>query len=907
MSIINQGEIAFIESNTTGTGSIFLEKAIAKGFRPLFITSDPNKYNFLTENLIQAIVLDTHSENEIYDYLKHFKNLRAVFSTSEYYIEIACKIAKAFGLAANDPAAIKLCRNKDILAKTLSTQGIQCPKTFVANSVDQINDFYSELTFDSPVIVKPAKGSGSIGVLFCSTKDEVYKQAKFLFEENNRESNAVLIQEYIEGDEYSVETISFDNQLKIIGITKKYLSKHPYFLETGHDFPVYFSKDITDKIEALIKSSFESVGFLFGPAHTEIRIKNDIPYIIEINPRLAGGMIPEMVKKAIGLDLIEATLDLLTQKKVNLSEKYKQYASIRFIIPKTSGFIKSIQFDHDNIHNNTVDFKINKKVNELIALRGDFRDRIGHIIVQESALSASQQLADDLINSICVETTEETENIEPNQNYGRIQGTLLPEVQAIISQELPMDDRVEELALLTDIDEAHIMMLLETKNITQPQAKQILFQIEKLKKENFNLIKNNVAPRGLYVLYENYLIEKLGINVAGVTHTARSRNDINATLFKLKLRTQFFNIYKKLWKLRSTLINHSKLSFLMPIPIYSQYQTALPGTLAHYLLGIENALSRDQTGLESLYADLEICPLGAGAGGGTSIPIDQNMSAEFLGFKNVASNSLDAVASRDLALRLLSVLCVCSVTLSRLTEDLQLWSTNEFGFIELPDTLCGGSSMMPQKKNPYLLEKIKGILLSLLGDYTASITTMYKVPFGNSVEVGTESVKSLHKACHNFMNAIELLIIIVKHIKLNDSVVKENQLKNLSMATYITDLLVKNKSYSFREAHHLVGENIKYALDNNLNPLERLIDFLKSKMVDIDPDPLKIALETEYGGGPGSKSTCLQYYQGVNRLNEHSNWLKTKQSKIKNAKLKLEKSTNDILSGNGKMLEETVV
>lgn len=901
----NQGVIAFIESNTTGTGSLFLEKAMSKDLKPLFITSDPRKYSFLAEKLIQPIILDTHSESEIYDYLKHIKNLKAIFSTSEYYIEIACTLAKAFKLPANDPVAVKLCRNKDQLAKVLSTHGILCPKTFVINSIEQIDDLCRR-NFEFPVIVKPAKGSGSIGVLFCCTKDEIFNHAKCLFEENNRESNSVLIQEYIEGDEYSVETLCFDGQIKIVGITKKYLSNHPYFLEIGHDFPVYFAQSITESIEKLISSSFENLGFIFGPAHTEIRIKNGIPYIIEINPRLAGGMIPKIVQEARGIDLIEATLDLLIGKKVNLSEQYKDTASIRFIIPQTEGFLKSIQFDQDNISKKTIDFKINKNLNELVILRGDFRDRIGHIIVKESTLSACQKLANEMISSIFVEIVNDKETTL-NSSYGRIQATLLPEVQAIFSQEISMDDKIKELKLLTDIDEAHIIMLLKTQNISQSYAKKILCQIEKLKIENFNSIKNHFAPRGLYLLYENYLIEKLGINIAGVTHTARSRNDINATLFKLNLRTHFFNIYKKLWQLRSALVNHSKISFRTSIPIYSQYQTALPGTLAHYLLGIENALSREQVALEFLYFDLEICPLGAGAGGGTSFAIDQSISAELLGFRSFAKNSLDAVASRDSVLRVLSTLCTCSVTLSRFTEDLQLWSTNEFNFLELPDNLCGGSSMMPQKKNPYLLEKIKGTLLSLLGHYTASITMMYKVPFGNSVEIGTESLKPLNKACHDFMMAIDLLIIIVKHIKINEVIAKNNQLENLTIATYIVELLVKNKIYNFREAHHVVGENIKNALESGLNPLEILIKFLKSKMIDVELDPLKIALEIEYGGGPGFKSTTLQYCQAITRLNEHSSWVKSKEDEVENARLKLANNVNDITIVANKNLRETLV
>jgi argininosuccinate lyase len=901
---LNHEQIVFIESNTTGTGKLFLEKARIKGLQTIFITKDPNKYSFLAEELIQPIILDTDSEEELYNHLKDLKNLKAVFSTSEYYIESAYKLAKKFGLPANDPKAIGLCRNKDLLAKTLTEHGIKCPKTLIINSIEEINNLLEQIDFDFPVIIKPSKGSGSIGVRLCANKKETFKYASILMEEKNRETRSILIQEYIEGDEYSVETLSFNSQVNIIGITKKYLSEPPFFLETGHDFPINLPEVLNKSIEELILNSFKVLGFLFGPAHTEIRIKNNIPYVIEINPRLAGGMIPEIIKQALGIDLIDETINLVTNQKINLNRTTNDFASIRFIIPKTSGFIKSINLNNDNIKNKLADFQINKKLNDFIILRGDFRDRIGHFIVKEHTLSNCQKLANIAIDSVLLETTENITTEQTNINTGRLKAVLLPEVQLILNHKISVDDKIKELTLLTDIDEAHIIMLLQTNNISATQAKLLLQQIKELKTNNFDNIKTQHAPRGLYLLYEDYMIQKLGIDVAGITHIARSRNDINATMFKLNLRERFFNIYQKLWQLRSTLVNQAKLHLKTSIPIYSQYQTALPGTLAHYLLGIEIALTREQIALQSLYYDLEVCPLGAGAGGGTSIIIDQSITSELLSFSSYAGNSLDAIASRDLVLRILSVLCSSSVLLSRITEDLQLWSTNEFKFVEFPDYLSGGSSMMPQKKNPYLLEKIKGSLLSLIGHYTTSIVTMYKVPFGNSVEIGTESLKPINKAHDEFVMAIDLLNIIIKHIKINEIITKKSQLENLTIATYITDLIVKNKIYSFREAHHKVGEAIRYALDSGVDPVETLLTRFKPITDNLDTDPLNIALKTEYGGGPGINSTNEQYYQAIIRLNEHSAWIKNKKHKITSSCLKRKHKVSEIIGSNVFSIEQ---
>lgn len=900
----NKGQIVFIESNTTGTGKLFLQIAKNKGLQPIFFTKDSDKYSFLVEELIQPIILDTDSIEELHQNLKKIDNLIAIFSTSEYYIESAYKLARKFGLPACDPEIISTCRNKDLLAKILSEHNINCPKTLIVKSIEELNNLFYKFDCDFPVVIKPAKGSGSVGVRLCYNQEELFKYAGLLLEDKQLITSSILIQEYIEGDEYSVETLSFNNQVNIIGITKKHLSSPPFFLETGHDFPANISKLVNKNIEELILNSFNKLGFLFGPAHTEIRVKNNIPYIIEINPRLAGGMIPKIIEQAIGIDLIDATIDLVTGKKVNINKSKSDFTSIRFLIPKTNGFIKSIEFDNNGIKDRLLDFQVNKKLNDQIILQGDFRDRIGYLIVKEKTLLDCQKLADTAINSICIDTVEKIDSEQTNINTGRLKTTLLPEVQKILEKIFDNNNSnnhnntIAELNWLADIDEAHIIMLLKTENISKMQAKLLLQQIKEVEKNNFDGIQNKYAPRGLYLLYEDYLIKKLGINIAGLTHVARSRNDINATIFKLKLREQFFNIYKKLWQLRSTLLNQAKLHLKTSIPIYSQYQTALPGTLAHYWLGIEVALTREQISLQSIYYDLEICPLGAGAGGGTSITIDQSITAKLLGFSSSASNSLDAVASRDLAGRILSILCSSSMLLSRMTEDLQLWSTNEFKFLEFPDYLCGSSSMMPQKKNPYLLEKIKGSLLSMIGFYTAAIITMYKVPFGNSVEISSESLKPINQAYNEFIKAIDLLIIIVKNIKINEINTKKNQIANLTIATYITDFLVKNKVCSFREAHHKIGDAISYALESGIDPIDTILKKFAPVTDNLDVDPLNIALKTEYGGGPGINSTNEQYYQAVIKLNKDSEWIKNKKHELTNCYLKRKNIVNQIIESN---------
>lgn len=853
--------IVFIESNTTGTGHLFLKKAIEKNYRIIFITADPEKYPFLATELIQPVILNTLDEGKMYDYLSNIAGLAGIFSTSEYYIEIAAVLAQKFNFPSNTPESIKTCRNKDLLAQRLQENQLNCPKTVIIYSLEEAKN-NNNVQF--PVIVKPAKGSGSIGVKLCVNHNEYLDHIAYQL--NECCEKAVLVQEYIMGEEYSVESLGIHHRIEIIGITQKHLGELPYFLETGHDFPAKLSASLTQKIHQLVTHALEKTGLIFGPSHSELRVKNGEPYMIEINPRLAGGMIPQIIKEATNIDLIDITIDLIVGKNnTKIPEKLKQYASIRFIIPSISGQLITVEWPQEK-PDELVDIHITRPMNEVITLQGDFRDRIGFIIACADCLEKAQTITDQFMRSIRVHS-QPIQNLL--NNTGRLKETLLQEAQELLE---PISDnthnRVEEFRYLTDIDEAHLLMLHKQAIISTDTLKALLEKIQALRAEKFVTLNNKPAPRGLYLLYENELIHALGIDIAGRTHIARSRNDINATVCQLKLRAVYFNIYAALWRLRSTLTNQAQLHAKTLFPLYSQYQTALPGTLGYYFLAIFSALSRDQHTLQSLFSALDVCPLGAGAGGGTSFPIDSNYTATLLGFSRAAFNALDAVASRDMVLRLLSLMVIIGMTLSRLTEDMQLWSTNEFRLIDFPDSLTGGSSMMPQKKNPYLLEKIKGRLSALLGCFTIATMAMYKVPFGNSVEVGTEAIQTFFSTTENFINTLSLINLLIKNMIIMEENSQKILAQHLTMATYSVEKLVQDKDISFREAHHVVGEKIREALDNQQDALQAIQALVGNR----DIDPQSAVFNMQYGGGLGSVKK--QYESAVNQLNRDAQWLR---------------------------------
>ncbi len=879
-------KIVFIESNTTGTGELFLKCAIQKGYQVLFLTSSEALYPFLEKLLIYPILINTKDIKEIENRLSHEKNIIGVLSTSDFFVEIAANIALILGLHSVSINSIRNCRNKKTLSEFLINNNIAAPITLSAASIEQAK--LLDLKLNYPVIVKPNFGSGSRGVRLCQDKKAYVDYIKtYQFTEDE-----LLIQPYISGDEYSVEAIGLNDKIEIIGITKKYLGNLPYFVEIGHDFPAQLTQSTTNTIVQTVKKALKAVGLTFGPSHTEIRINNDIPYVIEINPRLAGGMIPCMIEAATGWNLISTIIDLYVTKNITIPLLNKDYASIRFIMPKMEGYLASVNISFNLNDPRIYKFNLSKKVGDFIVLSGDFKDRIGFVITCDSDFTTCNSLAQEAVHSISLDIAQE-KPANSNENE-RLDSVLRNDALFIINKYKSFSPH-DEIVQLHDINEAHLIMLVKKKIISPKTAGKILGEMKHIKENNFENILEKKNPRGIYLGYENYLIKKLGLNVGGMLHIGRSRNDINATTFHLILRKYYWTVYNAIWRLRYTLILRAQESVSLVFPIYSQYQTALPGTFAHYLLGVGEALFRDQDSLKYIYKFLMQCPLGACAGAGTSFNIEPEITSKLLGFDTNYVNSLDAVASRDLVLRFLACLCGISMNVSRIAEDIQLWTTNEYCIAELPDNLCGGSSMMPQKRNPYILEKIKGISAGLIGCFVSALTVMFKVPFGNSIEINSESIKDIDYAAELIVDSADLLSIVLQEIKLIPQNIEKTINENLTYSFIIAEDMVRNNSYSFRDAHHVIAKAIRESKLANISPSDTLLNTLNASTLS-EVNPICWTRLLEYGYGPGENSIKNALVQASSQLNKDGQWLQKRESAI-DKKVKLRKKiANKLIS-----------
>jgi argininosuccinate lyase len=433
---------------------------------------------------------------------------------------------------------------------------------------------------------------------------------------------------------------------------------------------------------------------------------------------------------------------------------------------------------------------------------------------------------------------------------GRIRRPLSPTARRIVFGDPPAGP--SELMLVSQVDRAHLVMLTEQELVDRAAAATLLAEIELLRAACFVPLQGTEARRGQYLLYEDWLAGRLGERTAGILRTGRSRNDLNATVLQLRLRPPLERLLTATLRLQATLLGRARRYAATVMPAYTHYQPAVPTTYGHHLGGVAGALDRDLAALGVAAAGLDISPLGAGTGHRTPVPIAPARTAALLGFERPAPHALDAVASRDVVLRLLAAAAILGVTISRLAADLLLWTTAEFAFLELPDELVGSSSAMPQKRNPFLLEHVKGRSARVAGAFVAAATAMHAAPFANSVAVGTEGCAGAVEALDATADSVTLLRLVVAGARPRPEAMLARAVRGHTTATAAAERLAIEQGLSFREAHHHVGRLLTEADDTDRRSSGTPVVPQERRIERDELDPVSVARAARYGGGPGT-------------------------------------------------------
>lgn len=438
---------------------------------------------------------------------------------------------------------------------------------------------------------------------------------------------------------------------------------------------------------------------------------------------------------------------------------------------------------------------------------------------------------------------------KPEQLRGRFAGKLDGAAASYIAS-IKFDQRLYKHDIAGSI--AHARMLGETGIIKKVEAKKIIAGLNAVLKDiESGNAKLTVELEDIHMNVESLLAAKIG-DVAGKLHTARSRNDQIALDMRLFVKDAIEETVGALSAMQEALVNLAEANRTVVMPGYTHLQRAQPVLFAHYLLAYFEMFQRDVERFEDCLDRVDVLPLGSGALAGVAHPVDREMVAKELGFASISRNSLDAVSDRDFIVEYEAAAALVMMHLSRLAEEIVLWSSAEFGFVEVSDAYATGSSIMPQKKNADSAELVRGKAGRVFGHLGAMLTTLKGLPLAYNRDM-QEDKEGLFDTVDTVVNSLNIMAGVVATLKVNADRMRAAAAGTYTLATDVADYLVK-KGMPFRQAHSIAGNLVKYAATKGKELSELTLKEYRSFSQVFSEDVLDITLEASlrarsvYGG-----------------------------------------------------------
>ena len=412
---------------------------------------------------------------------------------------------------------------------------------------------------------------------------------------------------------------------------------------------------------------------------------------------------------------------------------------------------------------------------------------------------------------------------------------------------------------------AHARMLGKQGIITQDEALKIEDGLEQIRKE----IEDGVFPwrpelEDIHMNVERRLHETIGAETAGKLHTARSRNDQISLDMRLYLREAIQDTIAGIRGLQRALLDLAEANPGLIVPGYTHVQRAQPVLFAHHLLAYFHMLQRDIRRLEDAYKGADALPLGSGALAGVPYPVDRSFLAAELGFHNTTSNSMDAVSDRDFVVEYHSAAAVCMMHLSRLAEELVLWSSQEFDYIRLAEEYVTGSSIMPQKRNPDFAELARGKTGRVYGHLMAILTVLKGLPLAYNRDM-QEDKEGLFDTVDTLLATLDVFAGMISTVQVNTDRLSKAAAQGQMLATDLADYLVTRKGVPFREAHGVVARLSSYAISRNVDLKDLTLEEYQRHSTDFDEGVFEVTAESsvaardvEGGTAPQQVSRALQ-------------------------------------------------
>lgn len=376
---------------------------------------------------------------------------------------------------------------------------------------------------------------------------------------------------------------------------------------------------------------------------------------------------------------------------------------------------------------------------------------------------------------------------------------------------LPFDWRLYPYDIQGSI--AYARALVKAGVLTDDEAGRIIQGLEAINRElHAGKLDLDPAYEDIHMYIEKQLVDKIGA-VGGKLHTGRSRNEQVALDLRLYLRVEIDHICDEIRELQEALLDQAERHLGAVMPGYTHLQRAQPILWAHHVMAYVVMLSRDASRFHDCLARVNVMPLGSGALAGTAYPIDRSELARDLGFPDLSQNSVDAVSDRDFALEFLAGASITMVHLSRLSEELVLWASAEFAFVDVPEAFATGSSMMPQKKNPDVAELARGKTGRIFGALVGLLTTMKGLPLSYNRDL-QEDKEGVFDAVDTLRGTLQVLSPLVRGLRVNTERMRRATEEGFLDATDAADFLV-GKGLPFRQAHEVVGKIVRYCLDHD--------------------------------------------------------------------------------------------
>lgn len=407
------------------------------------------------------------------------------------------------------------------------------------------------------------------------------------------------------------------------------------------------------------------------------------------------------------------------------------------------------------------------------------------------------------------------------------------------------------------INKAHVVMLVEQEIITKADGAKLLSALAKC--SNMQL---GESAEDVHMAVEEAVLTETGSEVGGNLHIAKSRNDQVATAIRMALRNELLALMRSVAHVQDHLAEVAEENLETVILEYTHLQPAQPVTFAHYLLSYFDMLERDLERLQNLYGRVNLSPLGAGALATTSFPINRDRTAELLGFSGLLENSIDAVGSRDFVTETVAALAMISVNLSRLAEDLIIWSSPDFGVVELPDEFTATSSIMPQKKNPEVLEVIRARASHVLGNLMTVTAAVKSLPSTYNLDF-QEITPKLWESVEITRASLDMVHKFLPKLKITADVSGKAS-KSFVAATELANVLTRKYNVPFRTAHKIVGALVKLLFEEKLTFADATSALLQKVAQDVANmkvvvkdediqalvDPLNLVQTHNVKGGP---------------------------------------------------------